>query len=341
MVSLIICSKNPQLNPVLRENIANTIGCEYEIVHIDNSQNAYNIFQAYNLGVERAKGEFLCFMHEDICFHNTGWGKTVENYLSLSFVGALCVAGSNIIPNIVDWRFCDFTHHHLIQSTTSAFELSNVYCATNKFQMPKYDQLMLVAILDGVFMCMRSSLFKQIHFDDVNFHGFHHYDSDICLQIDKLGYGIFVTQSISLEHYSMGCFSSEYLQHTEIFAKKWKHQLPLVIGTTLSPEDFEAMQQEALQRFHRRLAHDQEIIRLKQLLRNGTPTKSLSSEDLAFMDHEAYHFRRLCIKDQRISTQQVKSLMKSYTALPYANKRMQLIAKYIWYRILHYRLIKM
>lgn len=51
MLSLIICSRTPRISEELERNIAETIGCEYELVVIDNSKNKYSIFSAYNQGV--------------------------------------------------------------------------------------------------------------------------------------------------------------------------------------------------------------------------------------------------------------------------------------------------
>ena len=45
MISIIICSMNPDISAELRQNIADTIGCEYELVVIDNSRNQLSIFQ--------------------------------------------------------------------------------------------------------------------------------------------------------------------------------------------------------------------------------------------------------------------------------------------------------
>ena len=66
MISLIICSRTADISDELKQNIATTIGCEYELCVIDNSRNEYSIFTAYNEGVRRAKGDILCFMHDDI-----------------------------------------------------------------------------------------------------------------------------------------------------------------------------------------------------------------------------------------------------------------------------------
>ena len=47
MLSLIICSRTPKISNALEKNIAETIGCEYELVVIDNSQNKYSIFSSF------------------------------------------------------------------------------------------------------------------------------------------------------------------------------------------------------------------------------------------------------------------------------------------------------
>ena len=46
MLSLIICSQKPVLSTELSRNIKETVGVDYEIIHIDNSQHQYSIFQA-------------------------------------------------------------------------------------------------------------------------------------------------------------------------------------------------------------------------------------------------------------------------------------------------------
>ena len=68
MISIIICSRTASISDELNQNIDQTIGIPYELVVIDNSENLYSIFSAYNEGVKRSKYEMLCFMHDDIIF---------------------------------------------------------------------------------------------------------------------------------------------------------------------------------------------------------------------------------------------------------------------------------
>ena len=74
MISLVICSSTPKLSKELIQNIESTIGFEHEYVVIDNSNNQHSIFSAYNEGVHQAKGDILCFMHQDIDFQSLNWG---------------------------------------------------------------------------------------------------------------------------------------------------------------------------------------------------------------------------------------------------------------------------
>lgn len=73
MISVIICSRAKIIKTNLFENIKNTIGCNYELIVIDNSENKFSIFQAYNLGIEKSLGDYLCFLHDDVFIHTDGW----------------------------------------------------------------------------------------------------------------------------------------------------------------------------------------------------------------------------------------------------------------------------
>ncbi len=68
MISIIICSRHPDISASLRENMEETIGVEFEIVTIDNSHGKYSISSAYNRGVERSLYPYVCFVHDDVLF---------------------------------------------------------------------------------------------------------------------------------------------------------------------------------------------------------------------------------------------------------------------------------
>jgi hypothetical protein len=101
MISIIICSQNKVLNEALNQNIIDTIGdCLYEIVFIDNSNNKYSIFEAYNLGVEKAIYPYLCFIHEDIIFRTKKWGLALCRVLDNKDVGIVGVIGCKFLMDL-------------------------------------------------------------------------------------------------------------------------------------------------------------------------------------------------------------------------------------------------
>jgi len=335
MLSLIICSKYPSLNEELARNIEETIGSEYEIVHIDNSENNYNIFQAYNLGVERAKGDILCFMHEDIHYHSNDWGNTVEKHLSNSNIGAIGVAGGSVVLGKLDWRYYGFGVAHLIQGTKNIEEYPKYYWQDG-FSYQKAPSC-IVAVLDGVWMCMKKELFRQIRFDDEHFNSFHLYDSDICMQINKTGKNVVVIRDIILEHKSKGTFTKGFLDSLNIFFKKWHDDLPLTKGIVVSQKDIDIALSEAQKLFDQQIAQDAITIELNKVLalkNQGLPYRAYTDEEKALMDKSAYEYRCKFVVDKSLTIRQAWDLVKEYGKMPYATKKIQLLKLFIKNRIL-------
>lgn len=100
MLSIIVCSRNQTLPKEFTENVSTTVGVEYEIVAIDNSQNNYSIFSAYNLGFSKCKYPYLCFVHEDVQFHTQNWGEKIIAHLQEANTGILGLAGSDLVTRV-------------------------------------------------------------------------------------------------------------------------------------------------------------------------------------------------------------------------------------------------
>ena len=216
MISIIICSRTPAISSDLIENINKTIGIQYELICIDNSTNRHSIFSAYNEGVKRSCFEIVCFMHDDICFKSNNWGQSVVNRFSASKLGAIGVAGSPyyaILPGA--W----WSGGYICQSVFGEQELA---------YLPKIDNALPVVVIDGIWFCVRKSLFSMIRFDDTTFDGFHYYDIDISLQIHQLGYDILNVYDIAIEH-SSGKLDKIWLKNAILLQNKWQKSLPFSI----------------------------------------------------------------------------------------------------------------
>lgn len=252
MISIVICNRHSQLDPSIVKNIQETIAVKNEIIPIDNSDGRYNIFQAYNEGVQRAKGDILCFMHDDVVFHKEGWGKVVEKlFADNPKLGALGVDGGHFIPDCpCSWSTCFTTSFR-----TWRAEVIGEYKPYANTEYTHGKSLVEVASIDGLWMCIRKNLFDDvIRFDDKTFSGFHCYDSDICMQILQAGYRIEVTFDVEIIHNSHGTYNANYFKNIELWHKKWHEQLPVVRGIDLTERE---------QQIHTRYA-----IELMERLRN-------------------------------------------------------------------------
>ena len=68
MISLIVCSANSSMLEEFKDNVRLTIGVEYELIIFDNRIKRYGLCRVYNECAEKAKYDFLLFVHEDMYF---------------------------------------------------------------------------------------------------------------------------------------------------------------------------------------------------------------------------------------------------------------------------------
>lgn len=222
MISIVICGRDKEISQNLYNNINTTIGVPYELVYIDNSDNKLNLFSAYNKGVLASKYELICFMHDDVIYKTRLWGSLVVDKFSLSEVGAIGVAGTPYVSYFPGpWWASNLVAQNIIQENKQT-TLNYTSTLQNQLIAP-------VILLDGVWFCIRKSIFKHIQFDEINFNGFHMYDMDIAMQIFDKGYKLFCIYDILIEHKSIGKLNKNWIINRVQFYKKWKKKLPLSI----------------------------------------------------------------------------------------------------------------
>lgn len=224
MISIIICARKPQIAPELDENIRSTIGVDHEVIWIDNSENRYSIFTAYNEGVSRSRYPFLVFMHDDVLYHTHNWGELLIRHFEDEGVGAIGVAGTPYMSYTPGgWWSTGVGYLHLLQSERKGDEpfLQNFF--------PSGINTVEAVALDGVWFCIRKKLFETIRFDSEHFNSFHFYDVDTTLQVFRAGYKLLCVKDILIHHLSMGQLDSKWLDNAMIFHQKWKEQLPISV----------------------------------------------------------------------------------------------------------------
>jgi len=240
MISIIICSVNSSLLKDLKINIQNTIGIEYEIIAIDNSQNNNSIAKVYNIGFDKAKYEFLLYLHEDIFFHSNDRGQCIVDIFSESKdIGLIGVAGAKFksrSPSLWTNVAINSWAMHLKQRLpdgTVHFNSSD-WCNEKKY--------IDVKVIDGVFMSTRKSL--NIRFDE-HIPGFHFYDTYLSLKVSLYGFRSVVSNQFLIEHFSCGNQSIECIKAANYFHSKYNRFMPL--GSLI--KDQAVIEYDNLQRF--------------------------------------------------------------------------------------------
>jgi GT2 family glycosyltransferase len=238
MISIIICSRNPDISDELKQNIAETIGVEYELIVIDNSKNNYSIFSAYNEGVRRAQYPYLCFMHDDILFHTENWGEIVLDHFEDKNIGILGFAGTHFLPDVPTyWTTSPFiSEHNLTNDNGKVFE-----CFKHEFFGDK--SMVDAVVCDGFCFFAQKKLFSdnRIAFDEKTYSGFHYYDMDICMQVLKAGFRVCICKDILIEHsWSENRMNDEtnkllFKRNRNLFFEKWGKDLPIARGIDFIP----------------------------------------------------------------------------------------------------------
>ena len=227
MVSIIICSVSPHLLKELQQNIAQTIGIEYEIIAIDNREQHWPIAKVYNYAAQQAKYPYLFFVHEDIRLLSDKWGKLMISKLVEPDCGVVGFVGDKARFSCCSgwYQYCDMSKisyfYQRIKEGKTLFLVENA-----DLNQPFQE----VITLDGLGFFVRKEIWKKYPFDENLLTGFHCYDIDFSLQIASANYKNYVccSNQMLIEHFSQGNFSdASWFSTTLRLHEKWKSLLPM------------------------------------------------------------------------------------------------------------------
>ncbi len=234
-LSIIVCSRTPSLPSVLEYNIKDTIGVDYELVVIDNSNNDYTIFTAYNEGVKRSNGKILCFMHDDILYHTQDWGNKILNHFADETIGLIGVTGTHFLPSVPTYWFTS----PFVSEYNHTNDKGNIIVNDKSAFFKQESNIVDAVAVDGLCFFVRRKLFDTIHFDDITYSGFHLYDMDTCMQVLQNNYKVCIIRDVLIEHGwsedSLSCGMEEFYVNLQKFHSKWQHMLPIHRGIDNMP----------------------------------------------------------------------------------------------------------
>jgi hypothetical protein len=213
-ISIIVCSVNKKYFSDLVENIAVTIGCNYEIVHEDNSANDNSISSVYNRLGSKAKYSNIVFIHEDVRIYTPNWGPKIIALLNSATVGLVGLMGSVFKSKYPSaWS-----------SVPSKFYRISGHPNSNSANQDLAEMYNNVSVIDGCFIAICKDLFDRYKFDE-NLLGFHAYDVDLSLNVGRQ-YQIMVPKYIQYKHFSNGNLNRDWVESYRYIHKKWQNILP-------------------------------------------------------------------------------------------------------------------
>jgi len=244
MISVIICSADSNDLLSVTKSIEETIGVPFEIISFVNSDGKRGICEIYNEGTQKAKGEILCFMHEDIEFKTKKWGEKVNKiFFENPKLGLLGVAGGgykSVVPS--SWYNADMEiNGEFYCCLIQGFKYSGISDLYD-YRNPKNENLSNVACIDGCWMCTRKPVAMKYPFDEIVLKNFHGYDLDFSLSVHQ-EYEVAVTYEVLLKHLSEGNFGPEWMEDTLKIHKKWSWLLPV---------NTDQLEEKTLKRYERR-----------------------------------------------------------------------------------------
>ncbi|MBJ7879166.1 glycosyltransferase [Gelidibacter salicanalis] len=219
MISIIIPSRSAVALAAISENIATTIGVPFEIIDYDNTKDGFGICKIYNLCAQKAQFDNLVFCHDDIVFHTAHWGEKLVDILKNNTIGLVGITGATYKSKYpAPWV-----------SIPTQYYRSNLYKGHTAKEIPHDKIYEEVAVIDGCFISMRKTVWKQFKFNETQLHGFHMYDIDISVRVGK-EFDIVVARSFEIEHLSDGVFNHVWYKESLHYHKNNESLFPGIMG---------------------------------------------------------------------------------------------------------------
>lgn len=227
MISIIICSTNPERLARVEGNISATVGCEHEFVVRDNKGKSDGICKVYNELAREAKGEYYCFVHEDVLFDTPDWGVKFREKAADSNVGIIGFAGAAMKTRTLSGMM----HPHYTESNVANIKEGEQIPVSYRRYSVSGLEFGPVVTVDGVCMFMRRDVFEKVGgFDQQTFTGFHLYDLDISTAAVVAGFTNYTCHSVRFIHFSLGDYNIQWYEHSRIYHRKWDDVLPLYLN---------------------------------------------------------------------------------------------------------------
>jgi GT2 family glycosyltransferase len=217
VISVIFCSIDDEKARFTEQHYGQLLaGREHEIIVI---RDAKSLAEAYNRGIDRARGDLLVFSHDDIEFLRPAeWFTTLSGHL-----------GSADIVGVVGTRRLSGAAWAQSGPPFNAGQVAEVDAKIANYRVLIFSAPARlvggIQALDGLFMAVRRSVCEQLRFDASTFDGFHCYDVDFTFSAWRKGFQLGVATDLPVLHSSKGSFDANWRHYAELLIAKHRAQL--------------------------------------------------------------------------------------------------------------------
>jgi len=220
MISIIICSVTAHKFALVTANFKAVLGTvPYEVIGI---HDAKSLSEGYNRGIARSRGDIVIFCHDDIEILTPAFYQLLCKYLeTYDVVG--CAGTDRLIESAWFGAGDPFIHGAVAYPAIDAWPC-------DRYHVQIWGDLKLLEVpeiqaLDGFFFAVKRAVLDHVKFDEVNFDGFHVYDTDFTFAAYLSGFRLAVCKDILIAHQSYGNFNAEYQTYRARFAEKYRDRL--------------------------------------------------------------------------------------------------------------------
>ena len=215
-VSVIACSIDPAKLARMKASYERALpGVANEIIAFTDARS---LAEAYNRGIDRARGRILVFSHDDVEILTPDLGAALARHLAaFDLVG---IAGTTRLIG-GGWYFAGhpFDFMLVVSPHPETGRLTVVAEGGGPIVVPG------VQALDGVFLAVRAELAHELRFDDSTFDHFHLYDLDFSFRAHLAGARLAVCRDVVLIHRSSGRFDARWDESRRRFEAKFAGKL--------------------------------------------------------------------------------------------------------------------
>ncbi len=215
MISIIVCSINPEKFSSITKNYTDLMGEEpFEIIGI---HDAKSLCEGYNRGIQKSTGDILIFSHDDIEILSRDFVTRLKSHLENFDIFGL--AGTDWVVDGC-WVSAGFPYLYgqVVDRDKDVFVVSCYDFCETAYQGKVAEEG--IKMLDGLFFAVKRSVVQKVLFDENNFDGFHCYDSDFTYSAFLAGFSLAVCNDIAVIHYSDSLFDEAFQHYNQRFIAK-------------------------------------------------------------------------------------------------------------------------